>query len=56
MDCELPSYFWPPRVPSAYCRLRTAYCIWGEFELEGRLARTAAYDKMSPWLGKKRLQ
>ena len=32
--------------------LHTAYCVCGEFELAGLLARTADYDKMSPPTGK----
>jgi hypothetical protein len=52
MDCEVPPYFWPP--PTAFCLLPTAYCIWGEFELAGLLARTAVYDKMSPPTGKEK--
>ena len=46
----MKSIYFPP---SAYCLLPTAYCIRGEFELAGLLARTAVYDKMSPPTEKK---
>jgi hypothetical protein len=28
--------------PSAFCLLSTAYCVWGDFELMGLFAPTAA--------------
>ncbi|MGA2475934.1 MAG: hypothetical protein ABSF73_04880 [Terriglobia bacterium] len=40
--------------PTAFSFLPTAYCIRGEFELAGLLARTGVYDKVSYWLGKKK--
>ena len=40
--------------PSAFCLLPTAYCVRGEFELAGLLARTAVNDKMSPPTGKEK--
>jgi hypothetical protein len=36
------------------CFPPSAYCIRGEIELEGPLARSAVYDKMSPPTGKER--